>query len=112
MSSLSQFGFGTGIKSIQRLTVSQTLGLVPYYYAWPSSVSISPVNTAKTIVLVNYSIGYSRVLGSEGIYDISTPGVNLVSSTSLTIFGPLVGNTLFGAQFIPGQVVIQVVEFY
>lgn len=110
MSLLSQFGGGGGIKSIQRLTVGQSIisGLT---YIWPTTVSISSVNTSKTIIIVNGSIGYF-VDGSGQMSAVSTPVVSLSSSTSISLSGPSIFNPPLSGATSPGSINIQVVEFY
>jgi hypothetical protein len=108
MSTLSQFGFGGGIKSIQRLSVSQSVS--GGSLQWPGNVSISSVNTAKTIVLISFSAGYFTEEGSDQMRQISTPVVSLVNSTTINVSGGGILNPPLNPGFA-GSASVQVVEF-
>jgi len=91
MSALSQFvGGGNKIKSIQRGTAAVS--------STPSPISISAVNTSKSIVYFNSQQGYgSGLIYSNGF------SITLSSSTSVTISGGSYTTTYLS---------FEVVEFY
>jgi hypothetical protein len=71
MSTLSQFGFGGGIKSIQR-------GLISMTATSTATATISPVNTSKSIL---YFLGNSTAPNSG---DISSNSINRMAYLTLT----------------------------
>lgn len=78
MSVLSQF-FGGAIKSIQR-------GSTTIISGFSATVTISSVNTAKSIVIATFRNGHGdSALNSDTNVSISASGV-LTNSTTLTVF--------------------------
>ena len=75
MAVLSQFGFGGGIKSIQRGSTTLTGN--------SDTVTISSVNTAKSIVIATYRSG--RTKEDTTNYAVSASAV-LTNSTTLTVY--------------------------
>ncbi len=79
MSTLSQFGFGGGIKSIQR-------GLISMTATSTATATISPVNTSKSIL---YFLGNSTAPNSGDLsYSINRMAyLTLTDSTTITASG-------------------------
>lgn len=130
MSSLSQFGFGGGIKSKQEIVAKQVI----YNYlgglqavAWTPSystpldstsidITINSVNIDKTILIYNLSDGVrgNRATQQNGFIDgygnVTGNTVTLLNSTTIRVSGPSFSYDGAGTQ--PAFVNIQVVEFY
>ena len=116
MSTLSQFGFGGGIKSIQRGTIllpSPTIG-----GAATQTATIIPVNTSKSIL---YYLGVRNGLTSDANINRLGGGrasvlamIELTNSTTITAtMGANLGNiggSLYSTS--PPRVSWQLVEYY
>ena len=79
MSTLSQFGFGGGIKSIQR-------GLISMTATSTATATISPVNTSKSIL---YFLGNSTAPNSDTLSNSINrmAYLTLTDSTTITASG-------------------------
>jgi hypothetical protein len=106
MALLSQFGFGGGIKSIQRLTV--TTDIIADEYYWPSTITISSVNTSKAIILVNGQPEHNII--GDALASFSYPAIDFLSSTALSL--TVAPDAYSPTRIIPGIITIQVVEYY
>jgi hypothetical protein len=108
MSNLSQFGFGGGIKSIQRGIISAD--------ATPNAVTISSVNTSKSVLhFLGNSNGLSRreyvSVPDETSFSVMSR-IELTDSTTITCTaGSNYGNNGPFTTFY-GSVSWQLVEYY
>lgn len=115
MSTLSQFGFGGGIKSIQRGTIALPSPSGPVY---PSPSTILPLTQTATIIPVNTSKSILYYLGVRNGYSfleiisISVQAmIELTNSTTITAtIGLNYGN--YPHYTTPPIVSWQLVEYY
>lgn len=120
MSTLSQFGFGGGIKSIQEIFEKQVIYNSVYTWGTSSSflrdITINSVNVNKTILIYDISDGVVPIPATvsnfqiDGFSNVTGNSITLLNSTTVRVSGPSITGTSYGAQ--PACVNIQVVEFY
>jgi len=105
MSNLSQFGFGGGIKSIQRGIITLSGGTLG---GGTSSSTISSVNTDKSILyLLGYSTASTNTIQDDGINRMAY--LTLTNSTTITASG---ADNTFSVYYHPLYVSWQLVEYY
>ena len=95
--------FGTGIKSIQRDLVSVAPGNT-------DTISISSVDTSKSMVLVSTKNGYSNGTNAGGGYSTSvSASVELTDSTTLTWRS---GSGFVATGNVNAEISWQVIEYF